>query len=71
LEEKSSGSGIEYRDYGFRDPSSDPATLYPQKLLLIWPTSGGRFVGIVRSWTKVIELPSLMHYNSKSTRLLF
>jgi hypothetical protein len=30
-------------------------TLYPQKLALTLPTSGGRSVGIVRSWTKAME----------------
>jgi hypothetical protein len=29
--------------------------LYPQKLTLTSPTGGGRFVGIVRSWTKATE----------------
>jgi hypothetical protein len=32
--------------------------LYPQKLALTSPTSGGRSVGIVRSWTKSMELVS-------------
>jgi hypothetical protein len=33
LGRKSSGSGIEIREYGRRDPSRRPrATLYPQKL---------------------------------------
>jgi hypothetical protein len=31
-------------------------TLYPQKLTLTSPTSGGRPVGIVRSWTQATEL---------------
>jgi hypothetical protein len=36
---------------------TDHATpLYPQKLALISPTSGGRSVGIVRSRTKATEL---------------
>jgi hypothetical protein len=30
-------------------------TLNPQKLALASPTSGGRSVGIVRSWTQTIE----------------
>jgi hypothetical protein len=30
--------------------------LYPQKLALTSPTSGGRSVGIVRSWTEATEL---------------
>jgi hypothetical protein len=53
LERKSSGSGLENGEYGYGDPSRYPRdTLYPQKLALISPTSGGRSVGIVRSWTK-------------------
>jgi hypothetical protein len=50
LERKSSGSGLESREYGCRDPSRWPRdTLYPQKLALTSPASGGRSVGIVRS----------------------
>jgi hypothetical protein len=53
LERKSSGSGLESRDYGHRDPSRWPrGTLYPQKLALTSPTSGDRSVGIVYSLTK-------------------
>jgi hypothetical protein len=53
LERKSNGSGIENREYGRRDPSRWPrGTLYPQKLALTSPKSGGRSVGIVRSRTK-------------------
>jgi hypothetical protein len=49
LERKSSGSGLENRDYGRRDSLRWPSgTLYPQKLELTSPTSGGRSVGIVR-----------------------
>jgi hypothetical protein len=49
LERKSSGSGLENRDYGRWDPSRSPrGTLYPQKLALTSSTSGGRSVGIVR-----------------------
>jgi hypothetical protein len=49
FERKSSGSGLENRDYGHRDPSRRPrGSLYPQKLALTSPTSGGRPVGIVR-----------------------
>jgi hypothetical protein len=51
-------SGLENRDYGrggsaaltMRHP------LYPQKLALTSPTSGGRSVGTVRSRTKATEL---------------
>jgi hypothetical protein len=50
LGRKSSGSGVENRQYGRMDPSRWPrGTLYPQKLALTSPTGGGRSVGIVRS----------------------
>jgi hypothetical protein len=53
LEKKSSSSGLDIREYGCRDPLRLPRdTLYPQKLALTSPTSGGRSVGIVRSWTE-------------------
>jgi hypothetical protein len=56
LERKISGSGLEIREYGRRDISRWPRdTLYPQKLALISPTSGGGSVGIVRSRTQVTE----------------
>jgi hypothetical protein len=56
LERKSSGSGLESREYGRRDPPRWPrGTLSPQKLALTSPTSGGRSVGIVRSWTQATE----------------
>jgi hypothetical protein len=44
LGRKSSGSGLEYREYGRMDPSCWPrGTLYPQTLTLISPTSLGRY----------------------------
>jgi hypothetical protein len=53
---KSSGSCLENREYGRRDPSHWPrGTLYPQKLAITSPTSGGRSVGIVRSRTQTME----------------
>jgi hypothetical protein len=56
LERKSSGSGLEIREYGHRDPSRWPCgTLYPQKLAVNSSTSGGRSVGIVRSRTHSTE----------------
>jgi hypothetical protein len=56
LERKSSGSGLESREYGSRDPSRwSRGTLYPQKLALTSPTSGFRSVGIVRSRTQATE----------------
>jgi hypothetical protein len=56
LGRKSSGSGLENREYGREDLlrwSAD--TLYPQNLALTSPTSGDRSVGIVCSRTKAIE----------------
>jgi hypothetical protein len=50
---KSSGSGLERLKYGLRDPSR--GNLYPQKLAITSPTSGGRSVGIVRSRTQAME----------------
>jgi hypothetical protein len=48
--------GLENREYGCRNPSRWPrGTLYPQKLVLTLPTSGGRSVGIVRSRTQTTE----------------
>jgi hypothetical protein len=53
---KSSGSGLESREYGCRDSSGlTRGTLYPQKLALISPSSGGHLVGVVRSWTQAME----------------
>jgi hypothetical protein len=53
---KSSGSGLEIREYGHRDPSCWPrSTLYPQKLALTSSTSGGCSVGKVRSLTQATE----------------
>jgi hypothetical protein len=57
LGRKSSGSGLENREYGCMKPSRWPrSTLYPQTLALTLPTSGGRSVGIVRSHTQTTEL---------------
>jgi hypothetical protein len=54
--QKSSGSCLENREYGRRDPSRRPrGILYPQKLAITSPTSGGRSVGIVRSRTRTME----------------
>jgi hypothetical protein len=56
LGRNSSGSGLENQEYGHGDPlrwSRD--TLYPQKLALTSPTSGGRSVSIVRLRTKATE----------------
>jgi hypothetical protein len=57
FEKKSSGSVLENRDYGRTDPSRWPrGTLYPQKLAITSPTSGGRSVGVVRSLTQTMEV---------------
>jgi hypothetical protein len=57
LGRKSSGFGLESREYGRRDPSRWPCgTLYSQKLVLTLPTSGGRSVGKVRSRTQTRNL---------------
>jgi hypothetical protein len=56
LGRKSSGSGLENQVYGRRDPSRWPrGKLYPQKLALTSPISGGNSVGIVRSRTQATE----------------
>jgi hypothetical protein len=61
LDKKSSGSCLENREYGQRDPSRWPrGTLYPHKLAITSPTSGGRSVGIVRSRTQTMEFS--FHY---------
>jgi hypothetical protein len=53
---KSSGSGLENREYDLKNPSRWPRdTLYPQKLSLTSPTNGGRSVGIVRSRTQATK----------------
>jgi hypothetical protein len=53
---KSSGSCLENREYGRRNPSRWPrCTLYPQKLAITSPTSGGRSVDVVRSRTQTME----------------
>jgi hypothetical protein len=62
LGRKSSRSGLETGDYGRWDlrrwPRDTP--LYPRKLALTSPTSGGRSVGIVHSRTKATELLLLL-----------
>jgi hypothetical protein len=69
LGRKSSGSGLENREHGRRDPSRWPRdTLYPQKLALTSPTSGGRSVGIVRSRTKATEYFGFSRSVNNATR---
>jgi hypothetical protein len=66
LGRKSSGSGIENREYGSGDQLSRPRyTLYPQKLALTSPTSGGHSVGIVRSRTQATEFSFSYEYIMK------
>jgi hypothetical protein len=61
LVRKSSGSGLEIREYGRRDLSRWPrGILYPHKLALISAISGGLSVGIVRSRTEATEFGFLV-----------
>jgi hypothetical protein len=56
LGRKNNGSGPESREYCRKDPLLWPRfTLYPEKLALTSPTSGGFSVGIVRSRTQATE----------------
>jgi hypothetical protein len=56
LGRKSSCSGLESREYRRRYQSRCPRDiLYPQKLALNSPTSGGRSVGIIRSRTQAAQ----------------
>jgi hypothetical protein len=56
LGRKNSGSVLEIREYGRRDPSRWPrGTFYQQKLALTSPTSGGPSVGKVLSRTQATE----------------
>jgi hypothetical protein len=66
---KSSGSGLESREYGRRDPLLWPRdTLYPQKMALTSPESCGLSVGIVRSRTKATESYYLLEETDFSCR---
>jgi hypothetical protein len=56
FERKSSGSGLESREYGRRKPSRWLRdTIYMKKLALTSPTSCSHSVGIVRSRTQATE----------------
>jgi hypothetical protein len=56
LGRKSSGFGLESREYGRRDPSRWPhGALYPQKLALTSPPSGSRSMVKLRSRTQARE----------------
>jgi hypothetical protein len=69
LERKSSGSGLESREYGCRDLSRWPrVSFYPQKLALTSPISGGRSVGIVRSRTQATEFSLVFSHNVMHTK---
>jgi hypothetical protein len=82
LGRNNSGSGLESREFGRRDPLRWPATSFcPQKLSLTLPTSGGRSVGVVRSrtqatefvfvsfaWYKYFPLTSLFHISPLGRR---
>jgi hypothetical protein len=74
LSRKRSGSGLENREYGRRDPSHWPrGTLYPKKLALTSLASGGRSVGIVRSLTQATEFifcPLLLQLFAQSTEVV-
>jgi hypothetical protein len=60
LGRKSSGYGLESREYCRRDPSRWPRdTVYPQTLALTSLTSGGRLAGIGRSQTQATEFVCL------------
>jgi hypothetical protein len=66
LERKSSGSGLEIQDYSRRESVAltTQQPIYPQKLPLTSPTSGGRSVGIVRSRTRAAEFSLVLDYTS-------
>jgi hypothetical protein len=56
LERKSSGSGLQSREYGRRIRHADHVPpLYLQKLALTSLTSGGRSIGIIRLRTQAME----------------
>jgi hypothetical protein len=63
LGRKSSGSGLESREYDRWDPSRRPrGTLNPQKFPLTLPTIGGRSVGIVHSRTQAREFSFFLKF---------
>jgi hypothetical protein len=67
LECRSSGSGLENREYGSGNPLHSPRnTLYPHKLALTSPTCGGRSVGIVRLRTKTTEFVYFCFHATKT-----
>jgi hypothetical protein len=65
LNGKVAAPSLENRSYGCGDPLRWPRnTLYPQKLALTSPTSGGRSVGIVRLRTKATEFVLFVYNQS-------
>jgi hypothetical protein len=61
LGRKSSGSGLENREYGRRIRRADHVTpLYPQKVALTSPTNGGPLIGIVHSRAEAKEFSSFL-----------
>jgi hypothetical protein len=69
LGRKSSGSCLENRDYGHRDPSRWPrGTFYSQKFALTSPTSADRTAGIVCLRTQATEF--LVNNNNKMISLI-
>jgi hypothetical protein len=72
LGRNSSGSGPETRKYSRGDQLGWPRdTLYPQKLALTSPTSGGRSVGIVHLLTKATEFVFVLSENYYSLWLYY
>jgi hypothetical protein len=69
---KGSGSGLECRKYGRRDPPRWPRDiLYLKELALTSPTRGGRSFGIVRSRIKATDfslLYSVLHFLQTQSR---
>jgi hypothetical protein len=64
LGKNSSGSGIETDNTAKGNRHAYYATpLYPQKLALTSPTSGGRYTGIVRSRTRAMEIIFLSSFS--------
>jgi hypothetical protein len=60
---KNSGSGLENREFGRRDPSlRSRNTLYPQKLALTSPTNSVNSVGMVYSRTQATVVCSLYRF---------
>jgi hypothetical protein len=60
------GSCIENQEYDLGDPlcwSHD--TIYKQRLTLTSPTNGGRYICIIRSRTKAMELIILFYYGTQ------